>query len=82
MLLMLDVPDDELVERLLLRGKTSGRADDTNEDIIRNRIDVYKKETTPVFDFYAQKGKGSKIHGVGSIEEIFDRLTSEIDSLG
>ena len=81
LLLMLDVPDDELVKRLLLRGKTSGRADDTDESIIRNRIEVYKSETTPVFDYYAAKGKASKVHGVGSIEEIFGRLCAGIDGL-
>ncbi len=80
LLLMLDVPDDELVKRLLLRGKTSGRADDTDESIIRNRIEVYKSETTPVFDYYAAKGKAAKVYGVGSIEEIFGRLCDEIDS--
>ncbi|MCO6490792.1 MAG: adenylate kinase [Phaeodactylibacter sp.] len=78
LLLMLDVPDDELVKRLLLRGETSGRADDTDESIIRNRIEVYKSETTPVFDYYAAKGKAAKVHGVGEIEEIFARLCNEI----
>ena len=79
LLLMLDVPDDELVKRLLLRGETSGRADDIDESIIRNRIEVYKNETTPVFDYYAEKGKATKVHGVGTIEEIFGRLCAEID---
>lgn len=78
-LLMLDVPDDELVARLLNRGKTSGRADDNNEAVIRNRIEVYNKETSPVFDFYAGQGKAKKVDGVGSIEEIFNRLCEEID---
>lgn len=80
-LIMLEVPDDEIVERLLNRGKTSGRADDSNEDIIRNRIQVYKNETTPVFDYYAERGKSIKINGVGSIEDIFDRLCDKIDNL-
>lgn len=80
-LIMLDVPDEEIVTRIKKRGETSGRADDLNEDIIRNRIDVYKKETTPVFDFYAEKGKSVKIHGVGSIEDIFIKLCEEIDAL-
>ncbi|MCB0558194.1 MAG: adenylate kinase [Lewinellaceae bacterium] len=79
LLAMLDVPDDELVKRLLLRGETSGRADDVDESIIRNRIEVYKSETTPVFDYYARKGKAAKVHGVGSIDDIFDRLCAEID---
>ncbi len=80
-LLMLDVPDEELVKRLLERGKTSGRKDDTNESVIRNRIEVYKSETAPVFDYYRSKGKAEKVYGVGSIEEIFGRLCDQIDAL-
>jgi adenylate kinase len=80
-LLMLDVPDEELVKRLLGRGKESGRADDVDEGIIRNRIEVYQNETTPVFDYYAEKGKAVKVQGVGSVEEIFQRLCAQIDSL-
>ncbi len=81
-LIMLDVPDDELVKRLLERGKTSGRADDTDESIIRNRIDVYKSETAPVFDFYARQGKAVRVYGVGGIGEIFGRLCSEVEAVG
>ena len=81
LLAMLDVPDDELVKRLLLRGETSGRTDDVDESIIRNRIEVYKNETTPVFDYYAGKGKSAKVYGVGSIDDIFGRLCAEIDCL-
>ena len=80
-LLMLDVPDDEIVQRILERGKTSGRKDDLNETIIRNRIEVYKNETTPVYDYYQEQGKSVTINGVGSIEEIFDRLCQEIGQL-
>ena len=80
-LVMLDVPDDELVKRLLERGKTSGRADDTDESIIRNRIDVYKSETAPVYDFYARKGKAVRVNGVGGIEEIFERLCTEVEAV-
>ena len=78
-LLMLDVPDDELVVRLLNRGKTSGRSDDNDESIIRNRIEVYNNETSPVFDFYGGQGKAKKVYGVGTIDEIFDRLCHEVD---
>lgn len=78
-LIMLDVPEEEVVNRLLARGKDSGRADDTNAEIIRNRFMVYQKETAQVFDFYAAQGKSAKIHGVGSIEEIFAALCAEID---
>jgi len=80
-LIMLDVPDDELVKRLLERGKTSGRKDDADEAIIRNRIEVYNNETAPVFDYYAQQDKSIKVAGLGSIEEIFDRLCQVIDSV-
>lgn len=80
-LLMLDVPDEELIKRLLERGKTSGRSDDTDVSIIKNRIEVYESETTPVFDYYCGVDKSVKVHGVGTIEEIFDRLCAEIDQL-
>ena len=80
-LLSLDVDDEEIVKRILNRGKTSGRSDDNDESIIRNRIDVYKSETTPVFDYYAKSGKSKMINGIGSIEEIFDRLCAEIDGI-
>ncbi len=80
-LLSLDVDDEEIVKRLLNRGITSGRADDNDESIIRNRIEVYKKETSPVFEFYEATGKSKKVEGVGSIDEIFDRLSAEIDAL-
>jgi adenylate kinase len=78
-LMALDVDDEEIVKRILLRGATSGRADDNEESVIRKRIDVYKQETAPVFDYYAQSGKSVKIDGIGTIEEIFERLTAEID---
>ncbi len=80
-LIMLDVPDVELIQRLLNRGKTSGRTDDSNEEIIQNRIQVYKDETTPVFDFYHAVGKAVKVHGVGTIDAIFEELSCEIDNL-
>ena len=80
-LISLDVDDEEITQRILLRGKTSGRADDNDESIIRNRIEVYKSETTPVYDYYAQSDKSMKINGIGSIEEIFSRLCMAIDKL-
>lgn len=80
-LVMLDVPDEELVTRLLNRGKTSGRKDDQNEQIIRNRIDVYKKETTPVFDYYLQNQKSVKTWGIGSLEMVFSRICLELDNI-
>ncbi len=80
-MLSLEVPDEELVKRLLLRGKESGRADDCNEQVIRNRIEVYKAQTAVVADFYAAQNKHRKINGLGTIDEIFDRLCAVIDQL-
>ena len=80
-MLSLEVPDEELVKRLLLRGKESGRADDSNESVIRNRIDVYKAQTAVVADYYKPQGKFHAVNGLGTIDEIFDRLCKEIDSL-
>lgn len=81
-LIALEVDEEEIVKRILNRGKTSNRADDNDEAIIRNRIDVYNRETAPVFDFYAQQGKSVAVPGIGSVEEIFDRLCLEINRLG
>lgn len=80
-LLMLDVSDDEITSRLLERGKTSGRADDQNKETIQHRINTYRKETSPVFNFYAEQEKAIKINGLGSIEDIFNRLCEQIDRL-
>ncbi|TAN12439.1 MAG: adenylate kinase [Chitinophagaceae bacterium] len=79
--LSLEVPEDELVRRLLERGKTSGRVDDANEEIIRARIVEYHNKTVPVADHYARVGKFKKVKGDGTIEETFELLCNEIDSL-
>jgi adenylate kinase len=78
--LALEVSEEELVNRLLKRGATSGRSDDTNETIIRNRYSVYKNETEPVATYYEEKGKLDRIKGEGSIDEIFASLSSCIDT--
>jgi adenylate kinase len=80
-LISLEVDDEEIVQRILLRGQTSGRPDDNDEAIIRNRIEVYKSETTPVAAYYEEAGKTHHIKGTGSIDEIFHRLTDVIDVL-
>ncbi len=80
-LLALDVDDEEIVQRLLLRGETSGRADDMNEATIRKRIAVYNEETSPVFDYYNRSGLSKKVKGTGSIEEITKRLEAEVKAL-
>ena len=79
LMLALDVDEDELVKRLLLRGKDSGRADDANEDVIRNRIKVYNNQTSVVADYYDKQNKFVKINGVGTIDEITQRLFEAID---
>jgi adenylate kinase len=79
-LLALQVDDEEIVTRIKHRGATSGRPDDNDEDIIRNRISVYKNETTPVFDYYHAQHKSHSINGVGSVEDIFTRLCELIDA--
>lgn len=80
-LIMLEVTDQEIVDRLLERGKTSGRADDQDEAIIRNRIEVYREATSPVYDYYAAKDKAQQVDGLGQIEEIAERLRRAIDPL-
>lgn len=73
-LIMLEVDDEEIVCRLLERGKDSGRADDANEEVIRKRIDVYREQTSPVFDYYDEKSVARKIDGIGSLEAVAERL--------
>lgn len=77
----LEVPEDELRARLKERALSSGRADDADPAIIQNRIDVYNAETAPVKDFYIAQDKFHGINGVGSIDEITERLTTVIDKL-
>ncbi|QXP77845.1 MULTISPECIES: adenylate kinase [Winogradskyella] len=77
----LEVDDEVLVQRLLKRGETSGRADDADESIIRNRIKEYYKKTAILKDYYAEQNKYFGVDGVGSIEEITVRLSAAIDKL-
>lgn len=79
-LVALEVEENELRARLLNRGKTSGRPDDVNPEIIQNRIDVYQRETRPVADHYDAQGKYKGVNGIGSIEEIAQRLCEAIDA--
>lgn len=76
----LDVSEEELVKRLLIRGETSGRSDDTNELVIRARIKEYLTKTTAVADYYRQFDKVVMIEGEGSIQEIFESLSKVVDS--
>lgn len=80
-MLSLEVDEDELTQRLLERGKSSGRADDQNEAIIRNRVKEYNKKTAPLKNFYGQQNKLTSVDGVGTIEEINNKLCRAIDNL-
>ena len=79
-MLALEVDEEELLKRLLNRATTSGRADDADESIVRNRISVYNRETAPVAGYYQACGKYRGVKGVGTVEEITGRLCAELDS--
>lgn len=80
-MLALVVTEEELIKRLVKRGETSGRMDDDNEQVIRARLKEYQKKTAAVADHYRQENKVDFVNGEGSINEIFDRLSNEIDRL-
>lgn len=80
-MIALEVQDEELIKRLLERGKTSGRSDDQDESLIANRITEYNTKTKPVADFYAAQGKFASVVGVGSIDEIFENICGAVDKL-
>lgn len=73
------VDDDELLTRLLNRGKTSGRPDDQNKELISKRIYEYNSKTMPVADYYRQKDKYVAINGIGNIESIFDAISQAVE---
>ncbi len=81
MLISLSVNDNEIVERIMKRGETSGRSDDLDPKIIQNRINTYKSQTTPVFEYYAQQDKSKEIEGIGEIEDIFAAICNQIDAV-
>ena len=74
------VPEDELMSRLVLRGKQSGRTDD-NEETIKKRLDVYHTQTSPLIDWYKNEGIHHHIEGLGGIDEIFGKITEIIEKL-
>jgi adenylate kinase len=76
--LSLLVGEEELVKRLLGRGATSGRTDDQDENIIRNRVVEYRNKTAPVADYYRAQGKLSEVAGEGSIDDIFEKLCASV----
>ena len=81
LMLSLEVPEDELVTRLLGRGKVSGRADDQDTKTIQNRIKVYSEQTLPLKDYYKSQGKQVGIEGVGTVDNIFEALCEAIDGV-
>jgi len=80
LMVSLDVADDELVARIVNRAKVSGRADDSDINVIKNRIEVYKAQTAVVADYYAAQGKYFPVDGTGTIEEVFERICEKIDA--
>ncbi|MBR7012016.1 MAG: adenylate kinase [Muribaculaceae bacterium] len=76
----LEVPEDELIKRILLRGQMSGRSDD-NEETARKRLDTYHNQTSPLKAYYEQQGKYRAINGLGSIDDIFELIKDSLDSL-
>ena len=76
-MLSLEVPDEELTRRLLERGKIFGRSDDT-EDIIKVRLNEYHTKTSPVKGYYQERNLYVPIHGVGPVEEIFEKLSHAV----
>ena len=77
---MLDVPEDELMVRLIKRGKDSGRADD-NEETIKKRLHVYHSQTAPLIDWYKNEKKYQHINGLGTMEGIFADICGAVDGL-
>jgi adenylate kinase len=77
----LEANDEILVQRILERGKTSGRSDDQEEDKIRHRYQEYNEKTAPLMEFYKKQNKFYPVDGIGSIAEITERLSKVIDNL-
>lgn len=75
----IQVPEPELIQRILLRGKESGRADDASEEVIRGRLEVYHAQTAVVSDYYAARDKYASVDGVGTMDEVFGRIVEVID---
>ena len=78
-MIALSVPNQELVQRIMLRGQTSGRVDDQDRAKIATRLEVYEKETLPVAEYYQQQNKYAEIDGVGDIDAIFQKIVSTIE---
>lgn len=81
LMVRIKVEEQELIRRILLRGKDSGRADDASEEVIRQRLEVYWAQTAIVAEHYKAQGKYVKVDGEGTIEEVFERIKACIDSI-
>jgi adenylate kinase len=77
----LEADDEILIQRLLERGKTSGRIDDQDEEKIRNRYQEYNEKTAPLMEYYKEQGKFYAVNGIGTIQDITERLSAVIDNL-
>ncbi len=80
-MLVLDVDHDELVKRLIARAELSGRPDDKDPVVIENRIDVYKEKTEPIIDYCRKKGIYQPVNGMGTIDDIFKRLSESVKKI-
>ncbi len=80
-MIALEVEDEELFKRVLLRGQTSGRPDDQNETLVRKRITEYNEKTLPVADYYREQGKYMSVYGIGDVNEIFSTIISKIEKI-
>ena len=80
-MIALQVDDEELMHRLLLRGKDSGRPDDANPEVIRKRLDEYHNKTEIVAEFYKDQHKFKSINGIGEVDEVFHLICGVIDTL-
>lgn len=81
LLISLKVSDEELIQRLLNRGKLDGRSDDQDAEIIKSRISVYNNETQPVYAYYDGQDKAITINGEGDIDAIFDEISRTIEQV-
>lgn len=81
LMIRIKVEEEELIRRILLRGKESGRADDASEEVIRQRLEVYWAQTAVVAEHYKAQGKYVKVDGEGTIEEVFERIKACIDAI-
>ena len=80
-MLALNVEDEELIRRILGRGQDSGRSDDNDPKIIRKRIEEYNAKTAPLINYYKAQNKFTAIEGIGTVDQIFEKLCSAIELL-